>query len=171
MTRSGPSEPGVACDWRRNAGDLRIQLALLLFRLARRLRTSPTPGVRHLGRLVCGVYLVVVEWTWGIEIPWSTRIGPGLRIYHGTGIVIHGETVLGAGVTLRQGVCIGARKAPGPAPTVGDGVSFGAGAIVIGGVAVGAGATVGAGAVVLHSVPDGATAVGNPARVLNRPVA
>lgn len=59
------------------------------------------------------------------------------------------------------------RKADGI--TVGEGVWIGAGAKVLDGVTIGDRAIVGAGAVVLRAVPAGARAVGVPARVIDKP--
>ena len=117
-------------------------------------------------KVLCLVYLVVVEWTWGIEIPWSTRIGAGLRIFHGTGIVVNDQSRIGRSVVLHQGVCLGAQTGGGPCPVLQDGVHVGAAAMILGGVVVGTGARIGAGAVVIADVPPGAVAVGNPARIL-----
>lgn len=157
---------GILVDWRANRGDVRIQLALALFRVCHQLRSDGSRCPRAVARLVCMFYLVIVEWTWGIEVPWITRVGPGLVIHHGTGIVVNGAARLGASVQLRQNVCLGARVPGGESPTLGDGVSVGAGALVLGGITIGAGARIGAGAVVLIDVPAGRVAVGNPARVL-----
>ncbi len=157
----------VLVDWRANAGDRRVQLALALFRAARLLRTSGQPLPRLLGRVVSAVYMVVVRWTWGIDLPWTTTIGPRLRVFHGTGLVVNSGAVLGADVAVRHGVTIGARRDGGPCPVLGDGVDVGAGAMVLGGVHVGDGAVVGAGAVVLADVPAGRTVVGNPGRLLS----
>jgi serine acetyltransferase len=138
-----------------------------MFRAARVLRTSPNSVARALGRVFCLGYLVVVEWTWGIELPWATEVGPRLRIFHGTGIVVNAAAKLGCDVILRQGVCIGSRIADGGCPTIGDGASLGANSIVLGTVFVGAGSHVGAGAVVLTDIPAGRSAVGNPARTIS----
>jgi acetyltransferase-like isoleucine patch superfamily enzyme len=51
--------------------------------------------------------------------------------------------------------------------TIGDGVWMGAGAKILDGVAIGDGAVIGAGAVVRESVPASAIAVGIPARVVS----
>lgn len=157
---------GMFCDWRVNRGDLRIQVVLVLFRLCHQLRLPGSRCPVMVARIVCLVYLVVVEWSWGIELPWATVVGPGLAIYHGTGLVVNGETRLGSSVELRQNVCIGARYSGGPSPIIEDGVSIGAGAIVLGGITIGRGARIGAGAVVLGDVPAGCAAVGNPARIV-----
>jgi putative colanic acid biosynthesis acetyltransferase WcaB len=153
-------------DWSANRGDIRIQLALLLFRTARRLRTGTTVPERVLGKAICLAYLVIVEWTWGIEIPWTTEIGSRLRIFHGTGIVVNGSAKLGDDVTLHQGVCIGARTNEGASPTIGHGVHLGSGSMILGAISVGDHGRIGAGAVVLTDVPAGKAAVGNPARII-----
>lgn len=137
-----------------------------MFRTARHFRTGVNLPSRVLGKLFCLVYLMVVEWTWGIELPWITEVGPRLRIFHGTGIVINGDARLGSDVVLRQGVCVGARKNGGRSPAIGDGASLGAGSMVLGDIKVGDNAQVGAGALVLADVPAGRAAVGNPARVI-----
>jgi len=153
-------------DWSVNKGDIRIQLALLLFRTARHFRTSNSPLGRILGKPACLVYLIIVEWTWGMELPWATEVGQRLRIFHGTGIVVNGDARLGNDVTLRHGVCLGARSGDGASPVIGNNVHLGAGSMVLGDVSVGDNARIGAGAIVLRDVPADAVAVGNPARIL-----
>ncbi|MCB1939207.1 MAG: serine O-acetyltransferase, partial [Rhodocyclaceae bacterium] len=73
--------------------------------------------------------------------------------------------------TIYQGVTLGGTslyRGTKRHPTLGKGVVVGAGAKVLGGFTVGDGAKVGSNAVVVKPVPEGATAVGNPARVLDR---
>jgi putative colanic acid biosynthesis acetyltransferase WcaB len=119
---------------------------------------------------VVAAYRVLVDWVMGIEIPPGVQAGPGLAVFHGTGLVIHADTRLGAGVVLRHGVTLGTLGDgdDGVPPTIGDRVSIGAGAIVLGPITVGDDAVIGAGAVVIRDVPAGATVVGNPARVVRR---
>ena len=104
----------------------------------------------------------------GIDIHPGARIGPGLFIDHGDGLVVGETAELGRDVVLFHQVTLGGRgSARGKRhPTVGDGVLIGAGAKVLGSVTLGAGARVGANAVVLGDVPEGATAVGIPARII-----
>lgn len=155
----------LACDWRANQGDLRIQLSLLMFRLCQDARITRN-ATAH--RLVKVLYKVIVEWTWGIRLPWNTDVAAPLIIHHGTGLVVHAECVLGAGVVLRQNVCLGERAAGAGVPRIGDSVDIGANAVVLGPVTVGARAVVGAGAVVVSDVADSETVVGVPARPLVR---
>jgi serine O-acetyltransferase len=110
----------------------------------------------------------VVETITGISIPKSVHVGPGLRIWHFGCIFVHQNTRIGSNVTLRQGVTLGNRHNDGKAPTIEDDVEIGAHAQVLGGITIGKGAKIGTMAVVLKDVPAGATAVGNPARVLER---
>jgi serine O-acetyltransferase len=112
----------------------------------------------------------------GIEIHPAARIGKGLFIDHGMGVVI-GETVeIGRGVTLYQGVTLGGTSLGHGKrhPTIGNGVVVGANASVLGAITVGEGAHVGAGSVVVRDVAPHTTVVGIPARVVNegsKPVA
>jgi serine O-acetyltransferase len=108
----------------------------------------------------------VVETLTGISLPKHVPVGPGMRIHHFGGIVVHDEAVIGANCTMRHGVTIGDRRPGGPAPVIGDDVEIGAYAQILGGVNVGHGARIGAMSVVLDDVPAGASAVGNPARIV-----
>lgn len=103
----------------------------------------------------------------GIEIHPGAKIGKGLFIDHGMGVVIGETTEIGDNCTLYQGVTLGGTgKDHGKRhPTLGNNVMVGAGAKVLGPFRVGNNARVAAGAVVLDEVPDNATAVGVPARV------
>ncbi|MCC6578879.1 MAG: serine acetyltransferase [Phycisphaeraceae bacterium] len=105
---------------------------------------------------------------YGIELPWSARVGRRVVIEHQGAIVIHGNSNIGDDCILRQGVTLGNRclDRPNEAPTVGQRVNVGAGAKILGKVVIGDGAVIGANAVVIHDVPAGATVVGIPARVI-----
>lgn len=106
----------------------------------------------------------------GIEIHPGARIGDGLFIDHGNGVVIGETAVIGDDVTLYQGVTLGGTgKDTGKRhPTLGDGVVVGAGAKVLGPFTVGERSKVGAGAIVLKEVPPDCTVVGNPGRIVRR---
>ncbi len=104
----------------------------------------------------------------GIEIHPGAKIGRGLFIDHGMGVVIGETTEIGNNCTIYQNVTLGGTgKDQGKRhPTLGDNVLVGAGAKVLGPFKVGDNARVAAGAVVLDAVPPNATAVGVPARVV-----
>lgn len=104
----------------------------------------------------------------GIEIHPSARIGRGLLIDHGAGVVIGETAEIGDDCTIFHGVTLGGTgKGKGKRhPTLRDGVFVGAGAKILGNIEIGANAKIGANAVVLTDVPENATAVGVPARVV-----
>jgi serine O-acetyltransferase len=105
---------------------------------------------------------------YGIELPYSARLGRRVVIEHQSAIVVHGNAVIGDDSILRQGVTLGNKSLDRPhdAPTLGKRVNVGAGAKILGAVTIGDDATIGANAVVLADVPPGALAVGIPARVV-----
>lgn len=142
--------------------------AIAVYRFGRRVDRR-SPGLRRkLGDRAYWLLHRLVETATGISIPKSVEVGPGLKIWHFGNIFVHSECVIGANCTLRQGVTIGNREPDGPVPILEDDVELGAYAQVLGGVRIGRGAKVGAMSVVLRDVPPGATAVGVPARIIER---
>ena len=89
----------------------------------------------------------------GIEIHPGARIGPGLFIDHGMGVVIGETAEIGANVTIYQGVTLGGTSLEKVKrhPTIGDNVVIGSGAKVLGPFTVGAGSRIGSGSVVVNS--------------------
>ncbi|NTV53055.1 MAG: serine O-acetyltransferase, partial [Candidatus Firestonebacteria bacterium] len=118
-----------------------------------------TPGrlVSHLSRFLTG-----------IEIHPGAKIGKGVFIDHGMGVVIGETAEVGDGVLMYQGVLLGGTSlSKGKRhPTIERGVVIGAGAKVLGPLVVGAEAKIGAQAVVVHAVPPGCTVVGNPGKIV-----
>lgn len=106
----------------------------------------------------------------GIEIHPGAKIGKGLFIDHGNGVIIGETTIIGDNVTLYQGVTLGGTgKEHGKRhPTVEDNVMISAGAKVLGSFTIGANSKIGAGSVVLSPVPPYSTVVGVPGRVVKR---
>src|SRR6059058_3730837 len=104
----------------------------------------------------------------GIEIHPSARIGDGLFIDHGAGVVIGETAEIGRNVTLYQGVTLGGTGfATGKRhPTVQDNVTIGSGAKLLGPITIGHGAKIGANSVVITDVPPNSTVVGNPGHVV-----
>ncbi|WP_243268588.1 serine O-acetyltransferase EpsC [Anaerotruncus colihominis] len=103
----------------------------------------------------------------GVEIHPGAKIGSGVMIDHGMGIVIGETAEVGDGCTIYQGVTLGGTgKDKGKRhPTLGKNVTVGCGAKILGPFKVGDGAKVAANAVLLESIPAQSTAVGVPARV------
>lgn len=106
----------------------------------------------------------------GIEIHPGAKIGKGVFIDHGSGVVIGETAVVGNNCTLYQGVTLGGTgKDTGKRhPTLGDNVMVGAGAKVLGPFEVGSNTKIAANAVVLAPLPENSTAVGIPARIVRK---
>ena len=132
---------------------------MLLFRLGQLL---PPKG----RRAYKPIYYLLLDVVMGISLPLNTQIGPALTIRHGQGIVISWKSRIGTNCEIHQNVTLGEHR--GHAPTVGNNVNIGANAVLIGGIHIGDQARIGAGAVVIDDVPEGTTAVGNPARIIDR---
>ena len=105
---------------------------------------------------------------YGIDLPYSVKLGERVIIEHSSGIIIHGSAEIGDDCILRQGVTLGNRYMDKPfdAPHLGKRVNVGAGAKILGAVTIGDDAQIGANAVVLCDVPANASAVGVPARII-----
>lgn len=104
----------------------------------------------------------------GIEIHPGARIGSGLLIDHGSGVVIGETSEIGNDVSIFQGVTLGGTSTHKVKrhPTLGDRVVVGSGAKLIGAITIGDDVKIGAGSVVVTSVPSNATVVGVPGRIV-----
>ena len=102
----------------------------------------------------------------GCIIGRGAQFGPGFVLIHSCGVVINTEVRGGREVKLEHQVTIGAER--NVSPVLGDDIFVGAGAKIVGGIKIGSRVKIGANAVVLRDLPDGATAVGVPARIVNR---
>ncbi len=127
-------------------------------------------GFKWMGRFISHVARGLT----GIEIHPGATIGRRVFIDHGFGVVIGETAEVGDDCTIYQGVTLGGTsltKGSKRHPTLGRGAIIGAGAKVLGSFTVGEGAKVGSNAVVVKEVPAGATAVGNPARIIEKEAA
>ena len=147
----------------RNVGRAEILLtyggvqALLAHRISHALYET---GVPLAPRALANATKVVT----GVEIHPAAKIGRGLFIDHGAGVVIGETAELGDDVTIYQGVTLGGTgfRRGKRHPTVGSGSVVGSGAKLLGAIDVGERAKIGANSVVIHDVPAGSTVVGNP---------
>ncbi len=103
-----------------------------------------------------------------VDINPATRIGMGIMLDHGTGIVIGETAVIGDNCSILQNVTLGGNgKETGDRhPKIGDNVLLAAGAKVLGNIRVGNCSKVAAGSVVLKDVPPNKTVAGVPAKVV-----
>ena len=99
-----------SADLKRAGGSARALLreqslwAIWVYRFGRRIDQRPN-GLRKKWMLRWYWFLQrLVETLTGIGLPKSSRIGPGLRIWHFGGIFIHPEVVIGSNCTLRQAI-------------------------------------------------------------------
>ncbi|MEG4964699.1 MULTISPECIES: serine acetyltransferase [unclassified Microcoleus] len=106
--------------------------------------------------------------TYGIDLPYTVKLGRRVVIEHQGAIIIHGYCTIGDDCIIRQGVTLGNRYLDKPleSPQLGDRVNVGAGAKILGKVNLGDDVNIGANAVVLSDIPAGQTAVGIPAKMI-----
>ena len=106
----------------------------------------------------------------GIEIHPAARLGPGLFIDHGMGVVIGETSEVGENVTIYQGVTLGGTSLERKKrhPTIGNNVIIGGGAKILGPFMVGDNSKIGSGSVVVKEIPPNSVVVGVPGRVIYR---
>ena len=104
----------------------------------------------------------------GIEIHPGARIGKGLFIDHGMGIVIGETAEIGDDCTIYHNVTLGGtgHDTGKRHPTLGNNVLVATGAKVLGPITIGDNARIGANAVVLKNVEENATVVGVPGKMV-----
>jgi len=137
--------------------------ALIMYRISHALQKKDLKfGARAVSQLA--------KFLTGIEIHPGAKIGKGLFIDHGAGVVIGETAIIGNNCTIYQGVTLGGtgKEIGKRHPTLGDNVLVGAGAKLLGNFTVGSNSKIAAGAVVLGDVPENSTAVGIPAKVVRR---
>jgi len=108
-----------------------------------------------------------VEWTCGISLPYTVKVGRRVRIWHHGGTILHADRI-GDDVHIRQNTTFGIARRDKlfELPTIEDRADIGVGVCVLGKVTVGHDSVIGANAVVLKDVPPWSLAVGVPAKVI-----
>lgn len=142
--------------------------ATIIYRVSRGLHVTRIPVISILFKIINFILFKVMEGL-GVSLPASTDIGPGLYIGH-TGLIrIVADVKAGKNLSIGPGVFI-AYKGLGVkgVPTLGDNVYIGVGAKVLGPITIGHDVKIGANAVIVKNLPDHVTAVGNPARILEK---
>ncbi|GKA58260.1 serine acetyltransferase 2-like protein [Tanacetum coccineum] len=109
-----------------------------------------------------------VSEVFGIDIHPAAKIGEGILLDHGTGLVIGETAVIGDRVSLMQGVTLGGsgKETGDRHPKVGEGVLIGASVTVLGNIKIGEGAMIASGSLVLKDIPQHSMAAGIPAKVI-----
>ena len=103
---------------------------------------------------------------YGVDIHPAAKLGKGIMIDHGTGVVIGETSVVDDNVSIFQGVTLGGTgKEEGDRhPKVREGVLLSASSTVLGNVEIGKNAKIAAGSVVLNDVKEYTTVAGVPAK-------
>ncbi|MBV6624429.1 MAG: serine O-acetyltransferase [Rivularia sp. (in: Bacteria)] len=137
--------------------------AIILYRIAHLLHKA---GVFFLPRFISHL----ARFLTGIEIHPGARIGKGVFIDHGMGVVIGETAIVGDYCLLYQGVTLGGtgKESGKRHPTLARNVTVGAGAKILGNIKIGSNARVGAVSVVLKDIPANSTVVGIPGRIVTQ---
>ena len=156
-------------DWQRNKGNIKAQMILLFYRICFLLSTN-NKLVLILGSPILIAYRIFVEWILGCEIPFRTKIGKSLRLYHGQSLTINNETIIGSRCTLRQSTTIGNKELStqgwSGSPVIGNNVDIGSNVVIIGPITIGDNVRIGAGSVVTKDVQPNVVIAGNPAKII-----
>lgn len=128
--------------------------AVVLYRLAHWFKARRIPVF---GPLFARLSLLLT----GVDIAPGARIGPGLIISHGVGLVIGDRVRIGSGAVLLHQVTIGAPsgRRRDEMPSLGNDVYVGAGSRLIGAIEIGDNAFIGVNAVVTRDIPAGSKVV------------
>jgi serine O-acetyltransferase len=108
-----------------------------------------------------------VEWTCGITLPYTVKLGRRVRIWHHSGMILHARSI-GNDVHIRHNTTFGVvrRDHNREIPMIEDRVDLGCGVCVLGDVVVGHDSVIGSNSVVVADIPPYSVAVGAPARVV-----
>lgn len=139
-------------DLNSNRGNTKSMFVVLFYRACRISIASPMP-IRILALPLRAFYKIVVIYILGIDFPAEVSSGGGLKIYHGVGLVVHPNVVIGQNCTLRHGVTLGNKTESGGVPIVENNVEFGCGVVALGPVHIGSDVVIGAGSLVLKNIP------------------
>ncbi len=138
-------------------------VAIVNHRIAHRIYNA---GFKILARIMMGF----TQFATNIDIHPAAIIGRRVFIDHGIGVVIGETAILGDDITIYQGVTLGgvSLEKVKRHPTIESGVVIGTGAKILGNITIGANAKIGANSVVIKDIPPDSTAIGIPAKIIQK---
>ena len=105
----------------------------------------------------------------GFQIPWNTKIGPGIRFSHWGTVIVNPNSVIGKNFTISAGCTIGSAQGKRKGyPTLGDNVIMQTNSVVVGNVKIGNDVLIAPSAFVNFDVPDNCIVIGNPGKIIQR---
>ena len=138
--------------------------ALVNYRVAHALYTK---GFKVLARVIMGISQMFTN----IDIHPGCTIGRRIFLDHAFGVVIGETAIVGDDVLIYQGVTLGGvslERGVKRHPTIGNKTVIGSGAKILGDIQIGENCRIGSNSVVVKSIPDDSTAVGIPARIIEK---
>lgn len=138
--------------------------AIVNYRVAHKLHSK---GFFRTSRVLMGISQILT----GVDLHPGAKVGRRVFFDHALGIVIGETTEIGNDVLIYQGVTLGGvslERGVKRHPTIKDGAVVGSGAKILGNITIGKNCRIGSNSVVIRSVPDESTAVGIPARVIDK---
>lgn len=138
--------------------------ALVNYRIAHALHLK---GFRTLARAIMGISQIFTN----IDIHPACTIGRRVFLDHAFGVVIGETAIVGDDVLIYQGVTLGGvslERGVKRHPTIKSHTVIGSGAKILGDIVIGENCRIGSNSVVVKGIPDDSTAVGIPARVIEK---
>ena len=138
--------------------------ALANYRIAHALHVK---GFKVVARALMGISQIITN----TDIHPACTIGRRVFIDHAFGVVVGETAIVGNDVLIYQGVTLGGvslDRGVKRHPTIGNHTVIGSGAKILGDITIGENCRIGSNSVVVKSIPDDSTAVGVPARVIEK---
>ena len=158
----------IKTDFQRNE-DVKSKFILLIFRLGNFCWCKEGVVFKILYFCIKIVYKIIVEYVLSVELPLNLKVGSGLKIEHGHGLVINNQSTIGDNVSLKHNTTIGCKTDLSnhciKHAVIGNNVTIHPHSCIIG-VSVGSNVIIGAGSVVIKDIDANCIVAGNPAKLI-----